>query len=65
MFSGKGIDELRDFLNRSSAPLSEGMETTMYDVDDELDEEEGDVTGLMHAAAINDDEYVVIENVEG
>ena len=68
VFSGEGISELRDFLNRSitTIPFQEGMDTTMYDDDDdELDEQEGHVTGLMHATAINDDEYVVIENAQG
>jgi F-box and leucine-rich repeat protein GRR1 len=35
-------------------------EATMYDDDEELDEDEGQVTGLMHAAAINDDDYIDI-----
>lgn len=30
----------------------------MYDDDDELDEDEGQVTGLMHATAISDEDYI-------
>lgn len=66
VFSGDGISELRDFLNRTvTTILQEGMDATMYDDDDELDEQEGHVTGLMNATAINDDEYVVDENAQG
>lgn len=37
----------------------------MYDDDEELDEEEGQMAGLMHATAINDEEYVDVENPHG
>ncbi|KAL1884901.1 SCF ubiquitin ligase complex subunit [Paecilomyces lecythidis] len=56
VFSGEGVSRLRDFLNRSVAPFHEDGEATMYDDDEELDEEEGQVTGLMNATAINDEE---------
>ncbi|KAL2014752.1 hypothetical protein VTN00DRAFT_2277 [Thermoascus crustaceus] len=56
VFSGEGVSRLRDFLNRHAAPFHEETEATMYDDDEELDEEEGQVTGLMHATVINDEE---------
>lgn len=56
VFSGDGVSRLRDFLNRNVAPFHEDGEATMYDDDEELDEEEGQVTGLMNATAINDEE---------
>lgn len=30
----------------------------MYDDDEELEEDEGQMTGLMHATGINDDDYI-------
>ncbi|KAF9886918.1 SCF ubiquitin ligase complex subunit [Aspergillus nanangensis] len=59
VFSGEGVNRLRDYLNRIT-PAREMTEATMYDDDEELDEEEGQVTGLMHATAINDDGYIDI-----
>ncbi|KAN0079696.1 hypothetical protein V8E54_004910 [Elaphomyces granulatus] len=56
VFSGDGVGQLRDFLNRSALPFHEETEATMYDDDEELDEDEGHVTGLMNATAINDDD---------
>ncbi|OJJ47603.1 hypothetical protein ASPZODRAFT_141189 [Penicilliopsis zonata CBS 506.65] len=61
VFSGEGVNRLRDFLNQ--APISTAVdetEATMYDDDEELDEDEGQVTGLMHATAINDEDYIDI-----
>lgn len=57
VFSGEGVNRLRDYLNRTVSPVRDMTEATMYDDDEELDEDEGQVTGLMHATAINDDEY--------
>ncbi|BDD60728.1 SCF ubiquitin ligase complex subunit [Monascus purpureus] len=65
VFSGEGVSRLREFLNRTSPSLQEGTEATMYDDDEELDEEEGQMAGLMHATAINDEEYVDVENPHG
>ncbi|KLJ11379.1 SCF E3 ubiquitin ligase complex F-box protein grrA [Blastomyces silverae] len=57
VFSGEGVSALRDFLNRAAVPYrQETEEGTMYDDADELDEAEGQVTGLMNAAVINDEE---------
>ncbi|KAE8398658.1 hypothetical protein BDV37DRAFT_275948 [Aspergillus pseudonomiae] len=56
VFSGDGVKQLRDHLNRTVPPAREMNEATMYDDDEELDEDEGQVTGLMHATAINDDD---------
>ncbi|KAI2788726.1 SCF E3 ubiquitin ligase complex F-box protein grrA [Penicillium oxalicum] len=36
----------------------EGTEATMYDDDEELDEDVGQTTGLMHATGINDEDYM-------
>lgn len=47
---------LRDYLNRNVGPFPSETEATMYDDEDELDEEENQVTGLMSAAAIRDDD---------
>ncbi|KAB8236400.1 uncharacterized protein BDW43DRAFT_298469 [Aspergillus alliaceus] len=60
VFSGDGVKQLRDHLNRTIPPAREMNEATMYEDDEELDEEEGQVTGLMHATAINDDDYIDI-----
>ncbi|KAI9934257.1 SCF ubiquitin ligase complex subunit [Aspergillus wentii] len=65
VFSGDGVSRLRDYLNRSAPPFREETEATMYDDDEELDEEEGQVTGLMHATAINDEEYIDIGHPHG
>ncbi|CRG85834.1 SCF E3 ubiquitin ligase complex F-box protein grrA [Talaromyces islandicus] len=56
VFSGEGVSRLRDFLNRNAVPYPEGPEATMYDDDEELDEDENQVTGLMSATAIHDDD---------
>ncbi|BCR83648.1 putative ubiquitin ligase complex F-box protein GRR1 [Aspergillus chevalieri] len=53
VFSGDGVGRLRDRLNEIHPPPVE----TMFD-DEDFDEDEGQVTGLMHAAVINDDEYM-------
>ncbi|KAL3415125.1 hypothetical protein V8F44DRAFT_632151 [Aspergillus fumigatus] len=60
VFSGEGVNRLRDYLNRSPDPPREMTEATMYDDDEELDEDEGQVTGLMHATVINDEDYIDI-----
>ena len=54
VFSGEGVTRLREYLNRDMAPHPEQIEATMYDDDEELDEDEGQMTGLMHATGIND-----------
>lgn len=57
VFSGEGVSALRDFLNRTMVPYRlETEDGTMYDDSDELDEAEGQMTGLMHAAVINDED---------
>jgi F-box and leucine-rich repeat protein GRR1 len=56
VFSGEGVSRLREFLNRNAVPYPEGPEATMYDDDEELDEDENQVTGLMSATAIRDDD---------
>lgn len=60
VFSGDGVNRLRDHLNRSEPQFQEGAEATMYDDDEELDEDEGQMTGLMNATVINDgdDDYI-------
>lgn len=58
VFSGEGVSQLRDYLNEILSPYQGGGEVTMYDDDDELDEDEGQVTGLMHATAISDEDYI-------
>lgn len=61
VFSGDGVSRLRDYLNRLFSPYQEEAEATMFDDGEELDEEEGQVTGLMHATAIHDeDDYIDI-----
>lgn len=58
VFSGEGVGRLRDFLSTSMAPPRETSEATMYDdeEEEELDEDEGQVTGMMHETGINDDD---------
>ncbi|KAJ5534777.1 hypothetical protein N7527_001031 [Penicillium freii] len=60
VFSGDGVNRLRDHLNRSEPQFQEEAEATMYDDDEELDEDEGQMTGLMNATVINDgdDDYI-------
>jgi F-box and leucine-rich repeat protein GRR1 len=60
VFSGDGVNRLRDFLNRYESSPHEETEATMYDDDEELDEDEGQMTGLMNATVINDgdDDYI-------
>ncbi|KAL4919308.1 hypothetical protein BDW62DRAFT_209791 [Aspergillus aurantiobrunneus] len=41
VFSGEGVNLLRDHLNREAAPQRDMNEATMYDDDEELDEDEG------------------------
>lgn len=65
VFSGEGVCRLRDYVNRNVTPQRDLTEVTMYDDDDELDEDEGQVTGLMHATAINDDDYIDIGHPQG
>lgn len=65
VFSGDGVNRLRDFLNGVMEPPRDLTEATMYDDDEELDEEEGQVTGLMHATAINDDDYIDVGHTHG
>ena len=47
VFSGEGVSRLRDFLNHST--FRENNSITMYDDADELDEDEANVTTLLHA----------------
>ncbi|KGO36410.1 SCF E3 ubiquitin ligase complex F-box protein GrrA [Penicillium expansum] len=60
VFSGDGVNRLRDHLNRSEPQFHEEAEATMYDDDEELDEDEGQMAGLMNATVINDgdDDYI-------
>ncbi|KKK19816.1 hypothetical protein P175DRAFT_0561118 [Aspergillus ochraceoroseus IBT 24754] len=60
VFSGEGVNRLRNFLNQETVPQRDMNEATMYDDDEELDEDEGQVTGLMNATGINDDDYIDI-----
>ncbi|KAJ5084514.1 hypothetical protein NUU61_009093 [Penicillium alfredii] len=65
VFSGEGVKRLREFLNQNHSPPQEETEATMYDDDEELDEDEGQMTGLMHATAINDEDYIDVEPSNG
>ncbi|OKL60306.1 SCF E3 ubiquitin ligase complex F-box protein grrA [Talaromyces atroroseus] len=56
VFSGDGVVKLRDYLNRNAVPYPPETEATMYDDEDELDEEENQVAGLMSATVIRDDD---------
>lgn len=58
VFSGEGVTRLREYLNRDAVQIPEETEATMYDDDEELDEDEGQMTGLMHATGINDEDYI-------
>lgn len=64
VFSGEGVHRLRNFLSREMASFH-FEEGTMYDDEDELDEDEGQVTGLMHATAINDEGYIDVGPADG
>ncbi|KAI1913461.1 SCF ubiquitin ligase complex subunit [Ophidiomyces ophidiicola] len=59
VFSGVGVKRLRDFLNQTATAYHRELELeegTMFDDAEELDEEEGQVTGLMNATVLNDDD---------
>lgn len=56
VFSGDGVIRLREYLSRDT--VVEETEATMYDSDEELDADEGQMTGLMHATGINDEDYI-------
>ena len=58
VFSGEGVARLREYLNRDATQIPEETEATMYDDNEELDEDEGQMTGLMHATGINDEDYI-------
>lgn len=58
VFSGDGVTRLREHLNRDTSAMPEETEATMYDDDEELDEDEGQMAGLMHATGINDEDYI-------
>ncbi|KAJ5246509.1 hypothetical protein N7468_001492 [Penicillium chermesinum] len=58
VFSGEGVTRLRDYLNRDITIIPEETEATMYDDDEELDEDEGQMNGMMHATGINDEDYI-------
>ncbi|KAF7714279.1 SCF E3 ubiquitin ligase complex F-box protein grrA [Penicillium ucsense] len=58
VFSGEGVTRLREYLNRNMGPHLDETEATMYDDDEELDEDDGHVAGLMHATGINDEDYM-------
>ncbi|KAJ5677709.1 uncharacterized protein N7477_003342 [Penicillium maclennaniae] len=58
VFSGEGVTRLREYLNRDIGTTRGETEATMYDDDEELDEDEGQVTGLMHATDLNDEDYI-------
>lgn len=58
VFSGEGVSRLRDYFNIHYSAIHEG--TMFDDSDDEVDEEEGHVTGLMNATAINDDDAQMV-----
>ncbi|EAS32830.3 SCF E3 ubiquitin ligase complex F-box protein grrA [Coccidioides immitis RS] len=56
VFSGAGVSQLRDFLNQAAIAYHRELEEgTMFNDTDELDEDEGQVTGLMNATGLNDD----------
>lgn len=65
VFSGEGVNRLRSYLDTTMAPAPDELEATMYDDDEELDEDEGQVTGLMHATAINDEDYIDVGPTDG
>ncbi|WEW55271.1 SCF ubiquitin ligase complex subunit [Emydomyces testavorans] len=57
VFSGGGVSRLRDFLNQAAMAYHRDFEEgTMFDDADEIDEDEGQVTGLMNATGLNDDD---------
>ncbi|EEP77197.1 conserved hypothetical protein [Uncinocarpus reesii 1704] len=57
VFSGGGVNRLRDFLNQAAIAYHRELEEgTMFDDAEEPDEEEGQVTGLMNATGLNDDQ---------
>lgn len=54
---------LREYLNRTAVSYPPETEATMYDDEDELDEEENQVTGLMSATAIRDDDDTMDDGI--
>ncbi|PGH20416.1 SCF E3 ubiquitin ligase complex F-box protein grrA [Polytolypa hystricis UAMH7299] len=58
VFSGEGVSRLRNYLNESTMNLQRG---TMYDDGEEMEEEQGQVTGLLNATGINDGDDVMVD----
>ncbi|KAK0509886.1 hypothetical protein JMJ35_007280 [Cladonia borealis] len=57
VFSGEGVNKLRDFLNNNTE-LAYETEGTMYDdrEADDMDTDQQQLPGLMHATGLNDDD---------
>ena len=57
VFSGEGVDDLRNYLNENQPSVTYDTEGTMYD---DRDGDDGDpdqqVTGLMHATGLGADD---------
>ncbi|KAL4933689.1 uncharacterized protein BDV17DRAFT_278853 [Aspergillus undulatus] len=54
VFSGEGVNNLRDYLNKESAPQRDLNEATMYDDDEELDEDEGQTPAIRRSRDLMD-----------
>ena len=55
VFSGDGVNRLRVYLNETPETIYD-TEGTMYDDRDPDAEADGQVAGMMHAAALHDDD---------
>lgn len=57
MFSGEGVNKLRNFLN-DSPEIAYDTEGTMYDdrEADDMDTDQRQLPGLLHATGLNDDD---------
>ncbi|KAJ5629305.1 hypothetical protein N7528_002962 [Penicillium herquei] len=64
VFSGDGVSRLRDYLNRGTPSGPGATEATMFDDAEELDEDAGQMTGLMDATGINDEDYIDVETIQ-
>lgn len=64
VFSGEGVNQLRNYLNESPETLYD-TEGTMYDDREGEDMDSHQVAGLMHTTNLNDDDDDDMDEVDG
>ncbi|KAJ5894046.1 hypothetical protein N7495_005737 [Penicillium taxi] len=66
VFSGEGVTNLRNYLNEQARhqQQQQSIDTVMWDDDEEMEDEEGNITGLMHATGLDDGDYIDVRSLE-